>query len=169
MGASEALAVNGGTCVGDVVTLSKRMGSLIDAKAIAIGDRVKVRSATATAVDYQTRTVDKVWGSNLDVTLFTVDDPYDADGTTITASAPSEVDAWVDESGSTEDLECGRRGSATPRRVCASASPGTRGPPAGRSTRSTSRRCPVSPGRMAGGRRGAALLVRRSSARRDPP
>jgi hypothetical protein len=100
-------------CKGDVVTLSKRMGSLIDSKAIAIGDRVKVRSVTTAATDgsvtYQTRTVDKIWGTGLDVTLFTVDDPFVATDTIVTATT-AMVEAWVDESGSTEDVECGRRG-----------------------------------------------------------
>ena len=92
-----------GVCVGNTVTFTSRMGGLIDSKAIAIHDRVKVRATTDT---YETRTVDKVWGSNLDVTMFSVVDAYD---TTDVANLEN-MDAWVDESGSTENVECSRRG-----------------------------------------------------------
>ena len=47
----------------------------------------------------------KVWGSALDVTSFSVVDAFS--GTSIV----DDVHAWVDESGSTEKLECSRRGS----------------------------------------------------------
>jgi len=94
---------NTGLCVGNTITFTSRMGGLIDSKAIAIDDRLKVRATTDA---YETRTVDKVWGSALDVTMFSVVDQYD----TTDVTNLENMDAWVDESGSTENVECSRRG-----------------------------------------------------------
>jgi hypothetical protein len=94
-------------CVGDTITISSRTGTLKDSKAIAVGDRVKALvtdSSQATHQLYETRTVDKVWGSNLDVTMFSVKDPF------VNTRTLQDVVMWVDESGSTEDVECSRRG-----------------------------------------------------------
>jgi hypothetical protein len=89
-------------CMGNTVTFTNRMPSLIDAKAITIGDRLVFRTDTSLR---ETRTVDKIWGTLLDVTAFSVKDAYSS-----AASVHEESDVWVDESGSTEDLECSRRG-----------------------------------------------------------
>jgi hypothetical protein len=94
-------------CVGDTVTFSSRAGTLIDSKAIAVGDRVKALvtdDSEATHQIYETRSVDKVWGSGLDVTMFSVKDPF------VQTRVLQDVLMWVDESGTTEDLECSRRG-----------------------------------------------------------
>jgi hypothetical protein len=103
----------GNICLGDTVTFTSRAGALIDSKAIAIDDRIKFRE---NALRYETRTVDKIWGSNLDVTQISVVEPfstnsltsgvYDTDG----FSNLDEDNAWVDESGTTEEVECSRRG-----------------------------------------------------------
>jgi len=55
---------------------------------------------------YETRTVDKVWADATtgDITTFTVKDPY------INVRKGQVAEAWVDESGTTEELTCGRRG-----------------------------------------------------------
>merc|ERR1740130_613469 len=55
---------------------------------------------------YETRTVDKVWADATtgDITTFTVKDAY----TNVRYGQVAE--AWVDESGTTEDITCGRRG-----------------------------------------------------------
>jgi hypothetical protein len=99
-------------CLNNWVTITSRAGTLIDSKAIAIGDRVKYLSNSITATSnteqktYETRTVDKIWGTGQEVTLFTVKDGYS------TGEDQSLQDslAWVDESGSTEDSECSARG-----------------------------------------------------------
>jgi hypothetical protein len=88
-------------CTGNTVTISTRIGGLIDSKAIAIDDRVKVQQTTSV---YETRTVDKIWGTALDVTMFSVIDGY------TNVNNLQDVTAWVDESGSTEEVECSRRG-----------------------------------------------------------
>merc|ERR1711865_127446 len=98
-------------CVGNWVTITSRAGTLIDSKAIAIGDRVKYLANSITATSnteqksYETRTVDKIWGTGQEVTLFTVKDGYNRAANTLQDSL-----AWVDESGSTEDSECSARG-----------------------------------------------------------
>jgi len=97
-------AASGGICLGDTVTFSTRLPSLIDPKAIAIGDRIKIRDHTLLG-RYETRTVDKIWGTKLDVTTFSVIDAFVESDLTLSSS-----DAWVDESGSTEDITCSRRG-----------------------------------------------------------
>ena len=58
------------------------------------------------AMLYEMRTVDKVWADPTtgDITTFTVKDPY----TNVRNGQVAE--AWVDESGTTEELACGRRG-----------------------------------------------------------
>jgi len=91
-----------GVCKGNTVTFTSRMGSLADSKNIAIGDRVKVLKADAS---YESRTVDKIWGSNLDVTMFSVKHNYE------TVTNLQDMVAWVDESGSTEGVECSARGA----------------------------------------------------------
>jgi hypothetical protein len=90
-------------CVGDTITLQSRMPSLIDSKAIAIGDRVKIQSG-AYFGRYDTRTVDKIWGTGNDVTQFSVDSAFTSSDLGIAKYA------WVDESGSTESATCGNRG-----------------------------------------------------------
>lgn len=95
-------------CSGNTVTFSTRMGSLLDSSSIAVGDRLKVHKSTT---DYETRTVDKIWGSNLDVTMFSVQ-------TAFTTNSLQDLVAWVDESGSTEKLECSRRGACGDDGVC---------------------------------------------------
>ena len=98
-------------CVNNWVTITSRAGTLIDSKAIAIGDRVKYLANSITATSnteqksYETRTVDKIWGTGQEVTLFTVKDGYNRAANTLQDSL-----AWVDESGSTEDSECSARG-----------------------------------------------------------
>ena len=89
-------------CSGNTVTVTSRMGSLADSKNIAIGDRVKVLQADAT---YETRAVDKIWGTNLDVTMFSVNHPFDQVNTL------QDMVAWVDESGTTEGVACSARGA----------------------------------------------------------
>lgn len=91
-------------CVGNTVTFAARQGSLSDSKAVAIGDRVRIKRSTG---DYEYRTVDKLWGTGLDITTFSVIDAFDASSSTLNR-VPLEM--WVDESGSTEDIECSRRG-----------------------------------------------------------
>jgi hypothetical protein len=56
---------------------------------------------------YETRTVDKLWADATtgDVTMFTVKDAY-----SMNVRAAHQMEAWVDESGTTEQLVCGRRG-----------------------------------------------------------
>jgi len=88
-------------CAGNTVTITSRMGSLIDPKAIAIEDRVKFEKSASV---YETRTVDKIWGTALDVTMFSVVDAY------TNMANLQNANAWVDESGSTEEIECSRRG-----------------------------------------------------------
>jgi len=95
------IGTNDPVCAGNTVTVTGRMGSLIDPKAIAIDDRVKFEQASSV---YETRTVDKIWGTALDVTMFSVVDPYTA------MNNLQDSSAWVDESGSTEEIECSRRG-----------------------------------------------------------
>jgi hypothetical protein len=61
-------------CVGNWVTMTSRAGTLIDSKAIAEGDRVKfLEDLTTTAGSaqkkYETRTVDKIWGTGQEVTI----------------------------------------------------------------------------------------------------
>jgi hypothetical protein len=105
---SYAHNTNGGTasttvnkCAGNTVTFTSRMGSLTDSKSVVIGDRIKVLQADAT---YETRSVDKVWGSNLDITMFTVKHAF------TNVNNGQNMVAWVDESGTTEGVECGARG-----------------------------------------------------------
>merc|ERR1712146_299435 len=71
-------------------------------KAIAIDDRIKVLEQSQ---KYETRTVDKIWGTSLDVTMFSVSEAFSSD-----VQVREDLLAWVDEAGSTEDLECSRRG-----------------------------------------------------------
>merc|ERR1711871_1571510 len=86
---------------GNTVSITSRMGSLIDPKAIAIEVRVKFEKSASV---YETRTVDKIWGTALDVTMFSVVDAY------TNMANLQNANAWVDESGSTEEIECSRRG-----------------------------------------------------------
>jgi hypothetical protein len=78
----------------------------MDSKAIAIGDRVKfLQDHTAGSTPtYETRTVDKVWGTGNDVTMFSVVDPY------TNTNILHDAVAWVDEAGSTVAKECSGRG-----------------------------------------------------------
>jgi hypothetical protein len=93
-------------CAGNTVTLTTRMGTLQDSKAIAIGDRVKFLqdNTAASSPTYETRTVDKVWGTNNDVTMFSVVDAY------TNVNLLADALAWVDEAGSTVSKECSGRG-----------------------------------------------------------
>jgi len=100
-------------CHQEIVTFTGRMGSLIDSKAIALGDRVKVRR---TIGSYETRSVDKIWGTGNDVTQFSVEDPF-LSGSTVSCTTGGckamqgfHKYAWVDESGTTEDATCSNRG-----------------------------------------------------------
>jgi hypothetical protein len=102
---SNAIPNTATMCTGNTITITSRMGGLIDSKAIAINDRVKVQEADSV---YQTRTVDKIWGSALDVTMFTTVDAYTDSGSLV--ENLQDLTAWVDESGSTENVECSRRG-----------------------------------------------------------
>jgi hypothetical protein len=100
------LGTNQVICAGNTVTLTTRMSTLMDSKAIAIGDRVKfLQDHTAGSTPtYETRTVDKVWGTGNDVTMFSVVDPY------TNMNILHDAVAWVDEAGSTEAKECSGRG-----------------------------------------------------------
>merc|ERR1712100_419376 len=69
---------------------------------IAVDDRIKVREQSQS---YETRTVDKIWGSSLDVTMFSVSEAFSSD-----VQVREDPLAWVDEAGSPEDIECSRRG-----------------------------------------------------------
>jgi len=93
-------------CVGNTVTFSTRMGTLQDSKAVAIGDRVKFLqdNTAAAAPTYETRTVDKIWGTGNDVTMFSVVDEY------TNVNLLADAMAWVDEAGSTTSTECSGRG-----------------------------------------------------------
>merc|ERR1711871_1810018 len=82
------------------VTAADADGLLIDPNAIAIGDRLKL--VTTAGTSYETRTVDKIWGSGLDITKISVDDGYSA--------AHADKVAYVDESGRTDEISCSRRG-----------------------------------------------------------
>jgi len=94
-------------CDGDTITFAARMGALIDNKGLAVDDRVKVLADAATHV-YQTRTINGVLAhaTTGDVSMATVKDEFSS----TSVSDLVHMEAWVDESGSTEDLECGRRG-----------------------------------------------------------
>merc|ERR1711924_389216 len=50
------------------------------------------------------RTVDKIWGTGQEVTMFSVKDPF------TNALDGQDGLMWVDESGQTEDAECSSRG-----------------------------------------------------------
>merc|ERR1711865_136366 len=103
MGITDGVSI----CEGNTITLVTRAGGLIDGKSVALHDRVKILRTTSAHADhqlYETRTVDKIWGSALDVTMVSVKDAY-----TNTRNL-QDLAAWVDESGTTEDLECSRRG-----------------------------------------------------------
>jgi hypothetical protein len=102
---SSDTSAGAGICKGNTITFKSRMGSLVDSKSVAVHDRIKVVQTTST---YETRTVDKIWGSNLDVTIFSVVDAYGASGSGV--HDLQDMVAWVDEKGSTESLECSRRG-----------------------------------------------------------
>jgi len=97
-------AANTECITGDVVVFTRPEATLVDAKTVAKGDRVRLKRGTG---DYERRTVDTVWGAGLEMTMFSVADPFTATPTSL-VNVP--VDAWVDESGSTEAMECGRRG-----------------------------------------------------------
>jgi hypothetical protein len=100
-------------CHQEIVTFTGRMGSLIDSKAIALGDRVKVRR---TIGSYETRSVDRIWGTGNDVTQFSVEDPFLSGSSVACTTAGCKgmqgfhKYAWVDESGTTEDAACSNRG-----------------------------------------------------------
>lgn len=79
-------------------------GSLVDSKAAVAGDRVKLKRGVG---DYETRTVDEVFGSGLDVTMLSVADTFSSSPSSLVRQSAY---AWVDESGTTEALECSRRG-----------------------------------------------------------
>ena len=99
-----------GTCAGTatyatgIVTISTYHGGLIDADAVPIGSRLRVKRSDG---DYETRSVDKTFGIKLDITSISVTDAF-----TDSPSAMLHVntEAWVDESGTTEQLQCSRRG-----------------------------------------------------------
>ena len=93
------------TYVTGIVTISTYHGGLIDPKVVQIGDRLKVKRATS---DFETRTVDMLSGTGLDITMISVKDKY---LDTPTALLHLDTYAWVDDSGTTESLECGRRGN----------------------------------------------------------
>merc|ERR1711871_460410 len=105
--------VTGNSCVGNSITATVTTNShlegrarLIDPKAIILGDRIKLkRSIASYPGDYETRTVDNIWGGSAqqDVTLISVEDPFTTTGSDFTGT---DVEAWVDESGSTESHEC---------------------------------------------------------------
>jgi hypothetical protein len=94
-------------CDGDTITFAARMGALIDNKGLAVDDRIKVLADAANHV-YQTRTINGVLAhaTTGDVSMATVKDEFSSSS----VSDLVHMEAWVDESGSTEDLECGRRG-----------------------------------------------------------
>ena len=90
------------------------VGSLIDAKAAVVGDIVKVKlggvgnypGAAVPVTGFQSRIVDKVWGStDNDVTLLNLHDPFSA-----VESELYGTQAWVDEKGTSEAIECSGRG-----------------------------------------------------------
>lgn len=95
-------------CDGDTVTFATRMGALVDNKALAMDDRIKVRSSLGT---YQTRSINGVLAHAVtgDISMATVKDEFTQDSARRVDDLV-HMEAWVDESGSTEDLECGRRG-----------------------------------------------------------
>eukprot|EP00947_MAST-08B_sp_MAST-8B-sp1_P001394 g1394.t1 len=88
----------------DIVVFSLPHGSLVDSKAAVAGDRVKLKRGVG---DYETRTVDEVFGSGLDVTMLSVADTFSSSPSSLVRQSAY---AWVDESGTTEALECSRRG-----------------------------------------------------------
>ena len=78
-------------------------------RGVAVGDRVRVKGASGGNV-YETRSVEKVHGSSAagEVTLLTVADAF---STGLAGASGGEARyAWLDWSGTTESLECGRRG-----------------------------------------------------------
>jgi hypothetical protein len=111
-------------CVGNWVTITSRTGTLVDSKAVAIGDRIKyLEMSTSSATTdfesiaqktYETRTVDKIWGTGMEVTMFSVKDAYTISTVnsvnTDTGRSLQDSLAWVDESGTTEASECSARG-----------------------------------------------------------
>jgi len=115
VGANQPYSHSGAVCVGNWVYMISRAGTLVDSKAIAIGDRVKILEEVGSTSgqefkQYETRTVDKIWGTGLDVTMFSVKDGYQIDNDGSSARPLQDSPAWVDESGSTEESECSARG-----------------------------------------------------------
>ena len=100
---SGSVVVHGASGKGKV-TISTYHGGLIDADAVPIGSRLRVKRSDG---DYETRSVDKTFGTQLDITAISVTDAF-----TDSPSAMLHVntEAWVDESGTTEQLQCSRRG-----------------------------------------------------------
>ena len=95
---------NDGPAARGTVRFSTYHGGLIDNRLVEIGDRVTVKRDVG---DFESRQVDNVFGANLDVTAISVSYAF-----TDSPSAFLHEDkyAWVDDSGTTESLECSRRG-----------------------------------------------------------
>ena len=109
--------VAGSACSGNAVTVRitthshlEGTSALADTKSVVSGDRIKLkRSIASYPGDFETRTVDHVWASTPGhVSMFSVKDEYTTSGSDFTGV---DVDAWVDESGNTESVECARRGT----------------------------------------------------------
>ena len=94
--------------LGKTFGVSNVMPGLVDPKTVVLGDRIKIRRGLG---DYETRTVFKTWGTGMDTTMFSVEDPFsDLPAGGLAAHLRDEVSAWVDESGTTEHVQCSRRG-----------------------------------------------------------
>ena len=112
-------------CKGDKMTIAwHHAGALMDGL-LAPGDNVKIRFRSSPAstdsdndadeqgarstpprYNYATRQVHRVWGSGLSVTQFSVLGPFDD----ALGDQLEDVVVWADDTGTTEDVECSRRG-----------------------------------------------------------
>ena len=86
------------------VTIETYHGGIVDENMVNSGDRLKVKRAVS---DYETRTVDNKYGAGHDVTAISVKDAFTTVGSDL---LNADTYAWIDDSGTTEMLECGRRG-----------------------------------------------------------
>merc|ERR1712185_252361 len=74
--------------------------------AVSISTNTITTTFTKSKIRYETRTVDKIWkdANSGDVTMFSVAYQF------INVRSLQNVEAWIDESGSTEQAECSNRG-----------------------------------------------------------
>jgi hypothetical protein len=82
------------------------LGVANSAAQIAVTTSPIVTTFTKSTIRYETRTVDKIWkdATSGDVTMFSVADQFK------NVRNLQNVEAWIDESGSTEQAECSNRG-----------------------------------------------------------